>query len=90
MMEILEKKLPPELAMNIFSFSRHPVADVMANIFEAHEEKMDNFRARQQDRYRQKQKAPPSESWARHHFIQNGHTKELDAEGRKRFRQIYY
>ena len=90
MVEVLEQRLPAELVFNIFRFSRHPLADIFTPVLENHEERMDSFRTRQRERYRQKQKAPPPESWARHHFIQNGHTRELDAEGRIRFRKLYY
>lgn len=40
MYNILEQILPSEIALKVFAYSRHPVADVMAKRIEKHEAKL--------------------------------------------------
>ena len=45
MNSILEQRMPPEVAMNVLKFCRHPIAELLQPLIERHEHHKDGFRA---------------------------------------------
>ena len=51
--QILERKMPPELIMNVLKFSRHPVAELLQPLIRDHQFHRDSFNLYCRERGRQ-------------------------------------
>ena len=86
MNELLELKFPTEIANNILTFSRHPLADMLVPLFETHVKKMVGYN----EHYIKQNKKTPSESFAKRHFLKKNISGNFDAQSKRRFKQLYY